>query len=82
MAMITDYDCWKTDEAHVTVEMVIGNLMKNADIAKKIVKLAIPRIPKSASCGCDHALKNAIMTGKKLWPVATKKKLEAILQRH
>ena len=30
MAMITDYDCWKVDEAHVTVEMVVANLMKNA----------------------------------------------------
>ena len=26
MAMVTDYDCWKVDEAHVTVEMVIANL--------------------------------------------------------
>ncbi|MEY4200643.1 MAG: S-methyl-5-thioadenosine phosphorylase, partial [Verrucomicrobiota bacterium] len=25
MAMVTDYDCWKVDEAHVTVEMVIAN---------------------------------------------------------
>ena len=82
MAMITDYDCWKTDEAHVTVEMVIANLMKNADAAKRIVKLAIPRIPKSAECGCDQALKNAIMTDKKLWPAATKKKLATILKKH
>jgi 5'-methylthioadenosine phosphorylase len=81
MAMITDYDCWKTDEAHVTVEMVIANLMKNADAAKKIVKLAIPRIPTSATCGCDHALKNAIMTDKKLWPKKTKSRLAAILKK-
>src|SRR6202142_659629 len=26
MAMATDYDCWKTDEAHVTLEIVIANL--------------------------------------------------------
>ena len=24
MAMITDYDCWKVGEAHVTVEMVVA----------------------------------------------------------
>ena len=30
MAMVTDYDCWKVDEAHVTVEMVIANLHRNA----------------------------------------------------
>lgn len=82
MAMITDYDCWKTDEAHVTVEMVIANLMKNADAAKEIVKLAIPRIPSSTTCGCDQALKNAIMTDRKLWPAATKQKLAAILRNY
>jgi len=81
MAMITDYDCWKTDEAHVTVEMVIANLMKNADAAKKIIKRAVPRIPATTTCGCDSALKNAIMTDKKMWPAATRKKLAAILQK-
>jgi len=28
MAMVTDYDCWKADEAHVTVEMILANLLK------------------------------------------------------
>src|ERR1051325_1082081 len=77
MAMITDYDCWKTDEEHVTVELVIANLMKNAAVAKDIIKLAVPRVPVTASCGCELALKNAIMTDSKLWPPATRKKLAA-----
>lgn len=80
MAMITDYDCWKTDEAHVTVEMVIANLMKNADAAKKIVTLAIPRIPTLSTCGCDQALKNAIMTDRKAWPAATRRKLGVMIK--
>ena len=33
MAMVTDYDCWKADEAHVTVEMVVENLRHNAALA-------------------------------------------------
>ena len=41
MAMITDYDCWKVDEAHVTVEMIIANLLKNADQAKTIIARVI-----------------------------------------
>ena len=47
MAMVTDYDCWKEDEAHVTVEMVIANLMKNAATAKAIIAKAIPQIPQT-----------------------------------
>ena len=40
LAMSTDYDCWKEDE-HVTLAMIIQNLNRNADMAKKIVVRAI-----------------------------------------
>src|SRR5258706_581049 len=68
MAMITDYDCWKVDEAHVTVEMVIANLMKNAAMAKAIVAAVLPHLPSEPNWPCHSALKDAIMTDKKLWP--------------
>src|SRR6266404_7865150 len=42
MAMITDYDCWKTGEAHVTVEMVVANLRMNATTAKTIISEVVP----------------------------------------
>ena len=45
MAMITDYDCWKADEEHVTVEMVVENLNRNAATAKKVLTDVIARIP-------------------------------------
>src|SRR5881396_2744912 len=46
LAMVTDYDCWKADEAHVTVELVVANLHRNAAMAKEIIRDVIPRIPK------------------------------------
>lgn len=82
MAMITDYDCWKTDEAHVTVEMVIANLMRNADTAKKIVAKVIPQIPVEPNWPCHSALKNAIMTDKKLWPKKTIAELKPIIAKY
>ncbi len=82
LAMITDYDCWKEDEAHVTVEMVIDNLMKNAETAKRIVADVIPRIPEQPSWPCHSALANAIMTDRKAWPAQTKKELEPILRKY
>jgi 5'-methylthioadenosine phosphorylase len=82
MAMITDYDCWKEDEAHVTVEMVIANLMKNASTAKAIVAKAIQQIPAEPNWPCHSALQNAIMTDKKCWPAKTKKELEPILRKY
>lgn len=82
MAMITDYDCWKTDEAHVTVEMVIANLMKNAATAKQIVASVIPEIPSEPNWPCHDALRNAIMTDKKFWPAKMKAELKPILAKY
>ena len=82
LAMVTDYDCWKTDEAHVTVDMVIANLNKNAATAKSIITHAIPQIPLVPNWPCHSALQNALLTDKKLWPAATKKKLKPILEKY
>jgi 5'-methylthioadenosine phosphorylase len=82
MAMITDYDCWKVDEAHVTVEMIIANLMKNAAMAKAIIARAIPLIPAEPAWPCHAALKNAIMTDRKFWPKKTIAQLKPILAKY
>lgn len=82
MAMITDYDCWNEDHDHVTVEMVIANLTRNAATAKAIVRHVIPRIPATPCWPCHDALKNAIMTDRKLWPAKTKRDLAPLLAKY
>ncbi len=82
MAMVTDYDCWKTDEAHVTVEMIIANLHRNAATAKAIITGVIPKIPAQPNWPCHQALRHAIMTDKKLWPAKTKAELKPILLKY
>jgi 5'-methylthioadenosine phosphorylase len=82
MAMITDYDCWKTDEEHVTVEMIIENLNKNAATAKAVVAKVIPQIPMEPNWPCHGALKNAIMTDRKVWPKKTITALKPILAKY
>ena len=82
LAMITDFDCWKVDEAHVTVEMVIANLTRNAAAAKAIIARVLPQIPAKPSWPCHHALKDAIMTDRKLWPAKTREQLKPILAKY
>ena len=82
LAMVTDYDCWKADEAHVTVERVIEYLHRNADMAKKIIRQAISLIPAEPSWPCHEALKNAILTDKQYWPAKTKAALKPLLQKY
>lgn len=81
MAMSTDYDCWKEEE-HVTLDMIIANLHRNADTAKKIVAKVIPQIPAEPNWSCHSSLKNAILTDKKFWPKKTVTALKPILAKY
>lgn len=82
MAMITDYDCWKVDEAHVTVEMVITNVTQNAATAKSVIAQVIPQIPIEPNWPCHSALANAIMTDRKVWPKKTIAELQPLLGKY
>ncbi|TGK07069.1 S-methyl-5'-thioadenosine phosphorylase [Leptospira semungkisensis] len=55
ICMSTDYDCWRENEEAVTAEMVMGNLSKNADTAKKLLASLIPDLGN----GDDLTLKNS-----------------------
>jgi 5'-methylthioadenosine phosphorylase len=82
LAAVTDYDCWYTPSEPVTAEMVIGNLSKNIENAKKILREVIPKIPQDRNCSCKDALKDAIVTPKKFIPFFTRRKLRAIIGKY
>lgn len=82
MAMVTDYDCWKADEAHVTVDLVIENLHKNAATAKAVIATVLPQIPAKPAWPCHSSLQNAIMTDRKFWPPKVVKELRPLLEKY
>ncbi|MDI6760829.1 MAG: S-methyl-5'-thioadenosine phosphorylase [Candidatus Brocadiaceae bacterium] len=82
LALSTDYDCWHVEEEAVTVEMIIANLKKNVESAKKIIKVTIPELPKVRNCPCSTALKNAIITRPEAIPQERKKELELIIGKY
>ena len=45
IALVTDYDCWHPDHDHVTVDMIIANLVQNAKTAQQIIAGAVERLP-------------------------------------
>ena len=81
MAMVTDYDCWKTDEEAVNAEAVFAHLVANAATARQILAAVIPRIPREPNWPEHRALDRAIITTAKLWPNATTERLRPILAR-
>jgi 5'-methylthioadenosine phosphorylase len=83
LAMVTDYDCWHPDHDSVTVEMVIGNLMKNAASAQQIILETVRRLSQNPPPSDAHsALKYAIITPLEKAPAATKEKLGLLLKKY
>ncbi|MDP2044060.1 MAG: S-methyl-5'-thioadenosine phosphorylase [Candidatus Omnitrophota bacterium] len=82
LACITDYDCWHPEHECVTLEMVISNLQKNIENAKKIISKTISQLPPQRACSCQSALKFAIVTDKKLIPKRVKKDLDIIIGKY
>lgn len=82
LAMITDYDCWKTDEEHVTAEAVMAHVSANAAMAKAVISKVIPRLPLQADWPEHRALDGAIMTDRKLWPEQVTENLKPLLSRY
>jgi len=84
IGMVTDYDNWRHQEGYddVTVEVVVGNLMKNAALARRIVKTVTPRIPSEPDPDSAFALKNAIMTDPELITPEDRQRLALIIEKY
>ena len=83
LALVTDYDCWHPDHDSVTVEMIIGNLQKNAVNAQLVIKEAVKRLNVNPPESIAHsALKFAILTPADKIPAATKEKLALLTKKY
>ncbi|MEO0867536.1 MAG: S-methyl-5'-thioadenosine phosphorylase [Cyanobacteria bacterium J06642_11] len=83
LAMATDYDCWHPDHDSVTVDMVIGNLQKNAVNAQLVIQDVVQRLVANPPESEAHsALKHAVFTPLETAPEATKQKLKIILEKY
>ncbi len=83
LALVTDYDCWHPDHDNVTVEMVIGNLHRNAENAQKVIQETVRRLASHPPESVAHsALKYAILTPLDQVPTATKDKLNLLLKKY
>ncbi len=82
LAAVTDYDCWHETEEKVTVDMIVDNLNKNVENAKRILKDVVVNLNAERTCPCRDALKYAIITDPKAISQATKKKLALIIGRY
>ena len=81
LAMSTDYDVWKGEP--VSVEMVIQNLGKNVEMAKSAVRgLARKLADFDDACGCQTALRMAIMTRPDKIPAELRQKHDLLIGKY
>ena len=82
VCMSTDYDCWKEDEEHVSLELVLQNLMANSDNAKNLIKKVTTKLGADRDCGCKEASQFAIITDPDMRSKKQIEKLKKILFSH
>jgi 5'-methylthioadenosine phosphorylase len=82
IAGVSDYDSWEEKSEPVRVDVILATMHRNIDTARKIIKLAVARIPQKRDCLCASALKTAIITDPKLIPPEQKKKLHLLIGKH
>ena len=82
LASATDYDVWHDDYESVTVEVVIGNLLKNVKTSRRTLERLAPLLAGPRQCGCGDALRNAIITDRASIPRETIDRLGVIVSKY
>ena len=82
LSMVTDYDCWHESHDDVSVDMLIGHLTANSELAKDILVQAIPEVARERSCSCSSALEYAIITNRAQIPDGVKNDLSPIVGKY
>jgi len=82
IAGVTDYDSWKERSQPVTVDAILDRQRQNIDTIRRIIKLAVARIPEKRDCDCATALKAAFVTAPKFMPPEQKEKLNLLIGKY
>lgn len=79
---VTDYDCWKDDIPHVTVEQVIAVMKKNNKKAFQVAKLMVgsEREDLQAASEIENGLKNALMSSPEQMTAAQNEWVQTLTQ--
>lgn len=81
LALVTDYDCWKTDE-HVVIGDVLRVLAANSGLARRTVVGVAAHLPAARACACAHALEHAIITEPGRIPISLRSELAPLIGKY
>jgi len=82
LALVTDYDCWHPHEAHVSADLALANLAKNAANAQRIIRAFVQRLHEALPRSAAHsALSTALVTRPEQMSAETRARLEVLIGR-
>jgi len=79
---VTDYDSWMERSQPVTADVILNILHQSIETVKKIIRLAVSRIPERRDCDCATALETAFVTAPERIPSEQKKKLNLLIGKY
>jgi 5'-methylthioadenosine phosphorylase len=84
VAMVTDYDCWHPGHDAVSVDMIVGILLANAQKAKALIQAVVPLLSaggEECPLGCRRSLDGALITAPDKRDPALLARLDAVAGR-
>ena len=82
VGMVTDYDCWRSEEDDVDVADILSVMRGNADVARKALAELAGALPEEREDSpLDRILDHAIVTPREAWPRDRAVRLDAVAGR-
>ncbi len=82
LALATDYDCWNQAAGNVEIERVLTVLRQNVELAQRVIRRVLSRLPERRSCGCATALKDAIITDRRKISARRRRELAPLIGKY
>lgn len=83
IGMVTDYDCWRSEDESVDIAQVVAQMQANGELARRTVERFVAALPDARSPSpIDTALDHAIITAPDARDRDMLVRLDAILARH
>lgn len=81
LALVTDYDCWHETEEAVSVGAILEIMRTSVDVAKQVLRTAVPFVSSRPTCLCQQALEHAVVTDPASITATAKKRYRVLLHR-
>jgi 5'-methylthioadenosine phosphorylase len=82
LALATDYDCWNEHAGDVEIEQVLAVLQNNVTLARQTIVTAAATLTEQRTCSCASALKDAIITERRMIPRKLRQDLKPIIGKY